>query len=81
MLVLDVLQTAKGAKTYNAAMAATAEGQQTTKGDEKIKPQTHSYCCLDYAQVLFFFSFDSFVDRIISFAECSAGFCTFLFFF
>lgn len=49
-----LLQTAKGAKIYSAAVAATADGQQTGReGEEKIKLHTHSYCCLDYAQVLF----------------------------
>jgi hypothetical protein len=48
------LQTAKGAKIFSAAVAATADGQQPTKeGEEKIKLHTHSYCCLDYAQVDF----------------------------
>lgn len=46
-------QTAKGAKISNAAVAATADGHHTGReGDEKIKMHTHSYCCLDYAQVL-----------------------------
>jgi hypothetical protein len=45
-------QTAKGAKIFSAAVAATVDGQPTTKeGEEKIKLHTHSYCCLDYAQV------------------------------
>ncbi|EXC28058.1 General transcription factor IIE subunit 1 [Morus notabilis] len=44
--------TAKGAKIFSAAVAATADGQQHVKeGDEKIKMHTHSYCCLDYAQI------------------------------
>lgn len=48
-----MLQTAKGAKIYSAAVAATADGHQTGKeGEEKVKLHTHSYCCLDYAQVL-----------------------------
>lgn len=38
---------------YSAAVAATSDGQQTAKeGEEKVKLHTHSYCCLDYAQVL-----------------------------
>ncbi|KAM7469982.1 hypothetical protein LguiA_008165 [Lonicera macranthoides] len=42
-------ETAKGAKIYSAAVAAT---QQTGReGEEKIKLHTHSYCCLDYAQI------------------------------
>ncbi|KAL6182939.1 hypothetical protein ACLB2K_044351 [Fragaria x ananassa] len=46
-------ETAKGAKIFSAAVAATADGQQHTKeGEEKIKLHTHSYCCLDYAQAL-----------------------------
>jgi len=45
-------QTAKGAKIYSAAVAATADGHQAAKeGEEKVKLHTHSYCCLDYAQV------------------------------
>ncbi|WOL18964.1 general transcription factor IIE subunit 1 [Canna indica] len=45
-------ESAKGAKIFNAAMAATADGQQGTKeGDEKMKMHMHSYCCLDYAQI------------------------------
>ncbi|XP_022987307.1 general transcription factor IIE subunit 1-like [Cucurbita maxima] len=45
-------ETAKGAKIFSAAVAATADGQHPGKeGDEKIKMHTHSYCSLDYAQV------------------------------
>ncbi|KAI4307566.1 hypothetical protein L6164_030737 [Bauhinia variegata] len=45
-------ETAKGAKMYSAAVAATADGTQTGKeGEEKVKLHTHSYCCLDYAQI------------------------------
>ncbi|KAK7330204.1 hypothetical protein VNO77_24391 [Canavalia gladiata] len=45
-------ETAKGAKIYSAAVAATADSQQTAKeGEEKVKLHTHSYCCLDYAQI------------------------------
>ncbi|XP_068659164.1 transcription initiation factor IIE subunit alpha isoform X2 [Aristolochia californica] len=45
-------ETAKGAKIYNQAVAATADGQQVGKdGEEKIKLHVHSYCCLDYAQI------------------------------
>ncbi|KAJ0049683.1 hypothetical protein Pint_16405 [Pistacia integerrima] len=45
-------ETAKGAKIYSAAVAATADGQPFGKeGEEKIKLHTHSYCCLDYAQI------------------------------
>ncbi|KAK6946972.1 TFIIEalpha/SarR/Rpc3 HTH domain [Dillenia turbinata] len=45
-------ETAKGAKMYNAAIAATTDGQQNGKEhEEKIKLHTHSYCCLDYAQI------------------------------
>ncbi|KAE8077482.1 hypothetical protein FH972_016042 [Carpinus fangiana] len=45
-------ETAKGAKIFSAAVAATVDGQPTTKeGEEKIKLHTHSYCCLDYAQI------------------------------
>ncbi|XP_057792470.1 uncharacterized protein LOC131009223 [Salvia miltiorrhiza] len=45
-------ETAKGAKVYNAAVAATGDSQQTGReGDDKQKMHTHSYCCLDYAQI------------------------------
>ncbi|KAM7479736.1 hypothetical protein LguiA_027949 [Lonicera macranthoides] len=45
-------ETAKGAKIYSAAVAATADAQQFGReGEEKIKQHTHSYCCLDYAQI------------------------------
>ncbi|XVF31746.1 hypothetical protein REPUB_Repub17cG0018700 [Reevesia pubescens] len=45
-------ETAKGAKVYSAAVAATADTLHGGKeGEEKIKLHTHSYCCLDYAQV------------------------------
>ncbi|KAK1591621.1 hypothetical protein Q3G72_010577 [Acer saccharum] len=45
-------ETAKGAKIYSAAVAATFDGQKFGKeGEEKIKLHTHSYCCLDYAQI------------------------------
>ncbi|KAL3848926.1 hypothetical protein ACJIZ3_010808 [Penstemon smallii] len=45
-------ETAKGAKIYNAAVAATADGQQNGRdGDDKLKLHTHSYCCLDYSQI------------------------------
>ncbi|QHN77139.1 uncharacterized protein [Arachis hypogaea] len=44
--------TAKGAKIFNAAVAATVDAQHPTKeGEEKVKLYTHSYCCLDYAQI------------------------------
>lgn len=51
-----LVQTAKGAKIYSAAVAATADGQHGREGEEKIKLHTHSYCCLDYAQVSFYTS-------------------------
>eukprot|EP00262_Sarcandra_glabra_P004758 TRINITY_DN1600_c0_g1_i1.p1 TRINITY_DN1600_c0_g1~~TRINITY_DN1600_c0_g1_i1.p1 ORF type:complete len:484 (-),score=136.72 TRINITY_DN1600_c0_g1_i1:618-2069(-) len=45
-------ETAKGAKIFSAAIAATGDGQQIGKdGEEKLKLHTHSYCCLDYAQI------------------------------
>ncbi|QHO51439.1 Transcription initiation factor IIE subunit alpha [Arachis hypogaea] len=45
-------ETAKGAKMYSAAVAATADGHPTAReGEEKVKLHTHSYCCLDYAQI------------------------------
>ncbi|GFP93768.1 hypothetical protein PHJA_001521200 [Phtheirospermum japonicum] len=47
-------ETSKGAKVYNAAVAAaTVDGQKFGReGDDKLKMHTQSYCCLDYAQVL-----------------------------
>lgn len=51
-----LFQTAKGAKIFSAAVAATADGPHHSKeGDEKIKMHTHSYCSLDYAQVSFLY--------------------------
>lgn len=44
-------ETAKGAKIFSAAVAATADGHHVKDGEEKIKMHTHSYCCLDYAQI------------------------------
>ncbi|CAL4933200.1 unnamed protein product [Urochloa decumbens] len=45
-------ESAKGAKVHNAAAAAAVDGQPATKeGEEKVKMHTHSYCCLDYAQI------------------------------
>ncbi|GKD27390.1 transcription initiation factor IIE subunit alpha [Tanacetum coccineum] len=44
-------ETAKGAKAYSAAVAATADSLPGREGEEKIKLHTHSYCCLDYAQI------------------------------
>ncbi|KAJ1695308.1 hypothetical protein LUZ63_012006 [Rhynchospora breviuscula] len=46
-------ESAKGAKIFSAAVAAaTGKGHQTGKeGEEKVKIHTHSYCCLDYAQI------------------------------
>lgn len=50
--MFEILQTAKGAKVFSAAVAATGDGHHTGKeGEEKVKLHTHSYCCLDYAQV------------------------------
>jgi hypothetical protein len=37
---------------HNAVVANTTDGHRTQEGDDKIKMHTHSYCCLDYAQVL-----------------------------
>ena len=44
------LQTVKGVKAYNAAIAATNDGSTSQREGEKQKMHTHSYCCLDYAQ-------------------------------
>jgi len=45
-------QTAKGAKIYSVAVAASADATKGKDGEEKVKLHTHSYCCLDYAQVI-----------------------------
>jgi transcription initiation factor TFIIE subunit alpha len=51
-LLFIVLQTVKGAKLYNAAIAAVSEDHPGGReGEEKLKVHTHSYCCIDYAQV------------------------------
>ncbi|AQK65627.1 Transcription factor TFIIE alpha subunit [Zea mays] len=43
-------ESAKNAKAHNAA--AANDGQTVAKeGEEKVKMHTHSYCCLDYAQI------------------------------
>lgn len=55
ILYVIFLQSAKGAKIYSAAAAAAIDGQLVKEGDEKIKLHTHSYCCLDYAQVGFLY--------------------------
>ncbi|WOL05824.1 general transcription factor IIE subunit 1 [Canna indica] len=45
-------ESAKGAKIFSTAVAATGDGQQIVKdSEEKTKLHTHSYCCLDYAQI------------------------------
>ncbi|KAL0405610.1 UNVERIFIED_CONTAM: Transcription initiation factor IIE subunit alpha [Sesamum latifolium] len=45
-------ESSKGAKIYNAAVAATVDGQKNGReGDEKLKMHTQSYCCLDYSQI------------------------------
>lgn len=46
-----ILQTVKGAKVYNAAIAAVSDGIPEPQQEEKLKVHTHSYCCLEYAQV------------------------------
>ncbi|XP_047972628.1 transcription initiation factor IIE subunit alpha-like [Salvia hispanica] len=44
-------ETSKSAKMFNAAVAATVDGQKNGRDDEKQKLQTQSYCCLDYSQI------------------------------
>ncbi|KAG6416945.1 hypothetical protein SASPL_124386 [Salvia splendens] len=52
LIISHSFQTAKGAKVYNAAVAATGDSQQAGReGDDKQKMHVHSYCCLDYAQI------------------------------
>ncbi|XP_010525323.1 PREDICTED: general transcription factor IIE subunit 1-like [Tarenaya hassleriana] len=43
-------ETAKGVKMYNTAVAATTDGH-SRGAEDKVKLHTHSYCCLDYAQI------------------------------
>ncbi|KAL9314347.1 hypothetical protein ACSQ67_019799 [Phaseolus vulgaris] len=63
-------ETAKGAKLYSAATAATVDVQLTGKeGEEKVKLHTHSYCCLDYAQVCLFTIQCSDALRLVSFED------------
>ncbi|XP_010434293.1 PREDICTED: general transcription factor IIE subunit 1-like [Camelina sativa] len=40
-------ETAKRAKMYSFAVAATTDG----RAEDNVKFHTHSYCCLDYAQI------------------------------
>nr|VDD41413.1 unnamed protein product [Brassica oleracea] len=40
-------ETAKGAKMYSVAVAATTGG----RAEDKVKFHTHSYCCLNYPQI------------------------------
>ncbi|KAL5997219.1 hypothetical protein ACLOJK_008149 [Asimina triloba] len=64
-----IINTAKGAKVFSAAIAATGDVQQTAKdGEEKLKLHTHSYCCLDYAQKHFQ------DDHDVSLIVCALGF-------
>jgi hypothetical protein len=52
VFIYYLLQSVKGAKAPKVAAAAAGDGQPVTKqGEEKSKMHTHSYCCLDYAQV------------------------------
>ncbi|KAF3327931.1 General transcription factor IIE subunit 1 isoform 3 [Carex littledalei] len=44
-------ESAKGAKIFSAAVAAAAGDGRGKEGEEKVKLHTHSYCCLDYAQI------------------------------
>ncbi|KAJ1295438.1 hypothetical protein BS78_01G224100 [Paspalum vaginatum] len=46
-------ENAKGTKQHNTAAAAASDGQPVTnkEGEDKVKMHTHSYCCLDYAQI------------------------------
>ncbi|KAL8152401.1 hypothetical protein V2J09_010161 [Rumex salicifolius] len=48
-------ETAKGVKLHAAAVAATADSHPYKEGEDKIKLHTHSYCCLDYAQLFLLF--------------------------
>lgn len=50
---------------YSAAVAATTDVSLAPKeGEEKVKLHTHSYCCLDYAQVCHFFFEGFFINYI-----------------
>lgn len=59
------LQTVKGVKAYNAAIAATNDGLTSQREGEKQKMHTHSYCCLDYAQANYIQTF-AFLDAIFN---------------
>eukprot|EP00850_Spirogloea_muscicola_P012304 SM000079S22422 [mRNA] locus=s79:131246:134597:+ [translate_table: standard] len=48
-------ETVKLTAKYSAAVAATASDEQQERhedGAEKVKMHTHTYCCLDYAQII-----------------------------
>ncbi|KAJ3676531.1 hypothetical protein LUZ60_003943 [Juncus effusus] len=44
-------ESAKGSKVFVAASAAAHGEEKGKEGEEKVKMHTHSYCCLDYAQI------------------------------
>lgn len=61
-----VLQTVKGAKLYNAAIAAVSEDHPGGReGEEKLKVHTHSYCCIDYAQVMTVICLESYLNFLL----------------
>ncbi|GJX11438.1 probable flavin-containing monooxygenase 1 [Tanacetum coccineum] len=50
ILYLCLLHTANGSKAYSVAVVVATPDNLPGREDEKIKLQTHSYCCIDYAQ-------------------------------
>ncbi|GKC39993.1 hypothetical protein Tco_1052377, partial [Tanacetum coccineum] len=55
ILYLCLLHTANGSKAYSVAVVVATPDNLPGREDEKIKLQTHSYCCIDYAQVSAFY--------------------------
>ncbi|GJX81704.1 hypothetical protein Tco_0331185 [Tanacetum coccineum] len=54
ILYLCLLHTANGSKAYSVAVVVVATTDKLPgRENENIKLQTHSYCCIDYAQAFF----------------------------
>ncbi|GKB38227.1 hypothetical protein Tco_0883169, partial [Tanacetum coccineum] len=51
ILYLCLLHTVNGSKAYSVAVVVATTNNLPGREDEKIKLQTHSYCCIDYVQV------------------------------
>ncbi|GJV49967.1 glutamate-rich WD repeat-containing protein 1 [Tanacetum coccineum] len=48
ILYLCLLHTVNGSKAYSVAVVVATTNNLPGREDEKIKLQTHSYCCIDY---------------------------------